>query len=89
MVDEVVTPDDEITEDYPCVATMDRWKKWISDNTAAVDGMLRSLGHRLLNYGEDLLLSSDSLLNNLRSNGSEWLATVMHTIYNAGCSVPT
>lgn len=89
IVDEVVTPDDEITEDYPCVATMDRWKKWILDSTSAIDGMLRSLGHRLLDYGEDLLLSSDSLLNTLRSNGPEWLATVMHTIYNAGGSVPT
>lgn len=89
VVDEVVTPEDEITEDYPCTATMDRWKKWIADRTSAIDGMLRSLGHRLLDYGEGLLLSSDSLLNTLRSNGPEWLATVMHTIYNAGGSVPT
>ncbi len=89
VVDEVVTSEDEITEDYPCVSTMERWQKWIFDNTAAIDGVLRSLGHRLLDFSEDLLLSSDSLLHKLRSNGPEWLSTVMHTIYNAGCSVPT
>ncbi|MBO5589209.1 MAG: hypothetical protein J5904_05455 [Anaerovibrio sp.] len=85
----MVTSEDEITEDYPCVSTMERWQKWILENTAAIDGVLRSLGHRLLDFSEDLLLSSDSLLHKLRSNGPEWLSTVMHTIYNAGCSVPT
>ena len=56
VVDEVVTPDDEDTEDYPCAATMERWKEWIS---------------------------GVSLLGALRAHGCEWLATVMHTIYNA------
>ncbi len=39
VVDEVVTPDDEITEDYPCVATIDRWKKWLLDSIGAINAM--------------------------------------------------
>lgn len=88
VVDEVVTPDDEDTEDYPCVATMERWKEWISRVTPAIDSTLRSTGCRLLQFTDELLLSGVSLLGALRAHGREWLATVMHTIYNAGSSVP-
>ena len=89
VVDGVVTPEDEATEDYPCAATMERWKDWISRVTPAIDSMLRSIGCRMLQFTDELLLSSVPLLGALRANGSDWLATVMHTIYNAGSSVPT
>lgn len=88
VVDEVVTPEDEATEDYPCTATMERWKDWISRITPAIDSTLRSIGCRLLQFTDALLLSDSSLLDALRARGSDWLATVMHTIYNAGSSVP-
>ena len=89
VVDEVVTPEDEATEDSPCAATMERWKEWISRATPAIDSTLRFIGCRLLWFTDELLLSGVSLLGALRARGCEWLATVMHTIYNAGSSVPT
>lgn len=88
VVDDVLTERDTLTEDYPCTATMRRWKDWIERNTSAMDGMLRSVGHRLLDFSEDLLLSSSSLLHALRSNGGGWLATVLRMLYNSGGSVP-
>lgn len=32
VLDEVSTPYDESTEDYPCEATMNRWKYWLMKN---------------------------------------------------------
>lgn len=89
VVDEVVTPEDVVVEDYPCAATMERWKDWICRVTPAIDSMLRSIGCRMLNFTDELLFSSASLLGSLRDGGGGWMATVMHTLCNAGCAVPT
>ena len=32
VVDDVLGPDDPGTEDYPCEATMNHWKWWLSHN---------------------------------------------------------
>lgn len=88
-MDEVVTPEDVVVEDYPCAATMERWKDWICRVTLAIDSMLRSIGCRMLNFTDELLFSSSSLLGSLRDGGGGWMATVMHTLCNAGCAVPT
>ena len=46
VLDEIITPDDTEDEDYPCEATMLRWKYWLMANYLRIDGYLRSLRRR-------------------------------------------
>jgi len=84
VLDLVSTPDDETTEDYPCEATMSRWKHWLTKNICQIEGMLRSIGYALPGFTVKLLKSRVSLLNRLREKGSGWLAIIIRLIYNSG-----
>lgn len=88
VADGAVTADDLATEDYPCEATMERWKGWIDRNILRIDGMLKSVGYRLLDFSEQLLKSGISLLMELREAGAGWLGTVLRLIYNSGGFLP-
>ena len=84
VLDGIVTPDDTEDEDYPCEATMLRWKHWLMANFLRIDGYLKSIGHRLLGLGEGFLRSNVSLLETLRSSNGCWLEAVLRMIYNSG-----
>ncbi|WP_341372044.1 DUF6431 domain-containing protein [Youngiibacter fragilis] len=87
VLDEVSTPVDLPSEDYPCEATMERWKSFLERNTLRVEGILRSIAHSLLGYSEQLLLSGVSLVGHLRGMGSGWLSVLILPIYNSGHSL--
>lgn len=89
VVDEIVSPCDSATEDYPCEATMKRWKQWIGRNTLQIDGELRSIGHRILGLGSHFLHSSVSLLQKLRADGAGWLGICQRILYNSGSFLPS
>jgi len=89
VLDEVSTPSDLSTEDYPCEATMNRWKKWLNKNQLQVEGILRSTGYTMLGFTEALLKSKRSLLDGLRNYGAGWLSTILRLIYNTGFSLNT
>ena len=42
------------------------------------------MGYRLLEYGEELLYSTVSLLDAMMSSMDRWLAVLLRTIYNTG-----
>ena len=84
VLDEVITPDDADTEDYPCEATMHRWKHWLMVNYLRMEGYLKSIGHRLLGLKEGLLVSTVSLLEKLRLSNERWLEAILRMIYNSG-----
>lgn len=84
VLDEVITPDDADTEDYPCVATMHRWKHWLMANYLRMEGYLKSIGHRLLGLEKGLLASTVSLLEKLRLSNDRWLEAILRMIYNSG-----
>lgn len=84
VVDEVSTPEDLTTEDFPCEKTMARWKKWIQINQTQIDGQLKVIGSTFPGIGKGLLKSKESLLERLRASGSDWLAKINRAIYNAG-----
>ena len=86
VADDVSTPDDKTTEDYPCTKTMERWKDWIAANTPQIDGYLKSIGTRFLDMPESLLASKDSLLTSLRDLGAGWLRFTTAIIYRTGGS---
>ncbi len=84
VLDEIITPDDADTEDYPCEATMHRWKHWLMVNYLRMEGYLKSIGHHLLGLEKGLLVSTVSLLEKLRSSNERWLEAILRMIYNSG-----
>ncbi|GAU76601.1 hypothetical protein F3D3_3441 [Fusibacter sp. 3D3] len=53
-------------------------------NTNRINGYLRSIGFQVLGFSEELLKSTTSLLDELRSSNPEWLETILRFIYNSG-----
>lgn len=84
VLDGVVSSTDQDSEDYPCEETMNRWKQWFRTNRDNIDGYMKSIGYRLLGFGEDLLNSKVSLLTHLKGSSEVWLETVLSMIYNSG-----
>ena len=84
VLDGQVTPDDEDSMDYPCEMSMQRWHHWLMKNTLRIDGYLRSVGHRLPGFSEELLMSGMPLLETLRSSLYNWLETILRFIYDSG-----
>lgn len=84
VADEVCTPETPQTEDYPCELTMIRWKAWIAGNLNHVDGVLKSIGSRLSEFGTELLNSKVSLVEQLRKDGEGWLAVMNRMTWNFG-----
>jgi hypothetical protein len=85
-VDGIITPEEN---DYrPSEGTAKRWSHWMMANEDNINGYLKSIGHRLLGFSEELLRSETSLLSELRKKQpTEWLKTVVRTIYNAGAKL--
>jgi len=84
VVDEVCTPETLQTEDYPCELTMTRWKAWIAGNVNHVNGVLKSIGSRLFEFGTELLNSKTSLVDQLREDGEGWLTVMNRITWNSG-----
>ena len=84
VLDGQITPYDEDSADYPCEMTMHRWHHWLMKNTLRIDGYLRSVGHRLPGFSEELLMSGVPLLEMLRSSLYNWLETILRFIYDSG-----
>lgn len=88
-MDNVISSDDADSEDFPCEATMIRWRKWFAMNRDNVEGHLKSVGYRLLGLGEIFLLTGTSLLPHLQKfRPDKWLMIVLRCIYNSGSILP-
>ena len=73
------------TNDAPSPVTIRRWKRWIRLNSTDIDGQLKSIAHRELDFSKELLKSGVSLLKELVcSIPHGWLRTILHTLYNSG-----
>lgn len=84
VVDGELTPESLETEDYPCEKTMERWKDWIAGNVNHVNGVLKSIGSGLSEFGMELLNSKVSLMDKLREDGKEWLCILNRITWNFG-----
>lgn len=84
VLDEVILPDDLDSEDYPSFNTMLRWLQWFCENLQRIEGYLRTVGYQILDLGEELLFTSDLLLNKIRNRYQNWLELILRLIYNSG-----
>ena len=88
VLDGVVTPDDQDSEDYPSVSTMLYWLRWFLMNLANIEGYLRNAGYHILGLGKGILFSDQSLLGAVRKKYSDWLEKTIRIIYNSGGFLP-
>ena len=84
VLDEVILPEDLDSEDYPSFSTMVRWLQLFRENLQRIEGYLRTAGYQILNLGEGLLFTSDSLLSKIRDRHQNWLELILRLIYNSG-----
>ena len=61
-----------------------RWLQWFRENLQRMEGYLRTAGYQILNLGEELLFTSDLLLNKIRNRYQNWLELILRLIYNSG-----
>ena len=54
------------------------------ENLQRIEGYLRTVGYQILNLGEELLFTSDLLLNKIRNRHQNWLELILRLIYNSG-----
>lgn len=88
VLDEIVTPEDADSEDYPSLSTMRYWLHWFQMNLANMEGYLRNAGYIILSLGNDVLFSDPSLLNQVRKKYQDWLEKIIRIIYNSGGFLP-
>lgn len=87
VLDEVVSPDDDDSEDFPSFQTMLRWLRWFQMNLANIEGYLRNIRlHALPGIGKELL--TESLLDTTRKTYQNWLEIILRIIYNSGGFLP-
>lgn len=78
VLDEIVGPDDMDSENFPSEKSMERWHHWFIFNRMNMEGHIRSRGHRILGYDEELLSSAMSLLSHIRSAIPDiWLKSIL------------
>lgn len=69
----------------PSAQTIRRWAVWLTTNKERIEGLFRSVGYRVLNFNDELLFSTASLLEKLRRDTGHWLQVTIRFIYNSGC----
>ncbi len=74
----------EEEHNYPVENTMERWKRWEDLNRTYIEGYIRSVGYRMLGFGEELLTSKVSLLEAMKSSVKQWMSTILRMVYNSG-----
>ena len=85
VLEEVITEESPV--DYPSIQTMRRWIAWLALNADRIECILRSVGYRLLGFGEELLFYEGSLLEQLRTKTDQWLKIILRFVYNSGYSL--
>lgn len=88
VIDGIVTPHDQDSEDYPSISTMLYWLRWFQINLSNMEGYLRNAGYSILGLGKDVLFSDQSLLEEVRKKYFNWLEKAIRIIYNSGGFLP-
>lgn len=89
VIDGIITPDDEDSEDFPSVSTMKSWLNWFWFNLSQIEGYLRNVGYSILKLKSEILSSDSSLLEAIRNKYQDWLERILRIIYNSGGFIPS
>lgn len=85
VIDGIVTEDDLDSENYPCAATMERWKNWIKSKKATIDNILESIRAVLTEMEYEHTLRSSYSFDEFRSDYFDevyhWLGILNYAKY--------
>lgn len=84
VIDGKITEDNLEYEDYPCAATMRRWREWYKGTRAAIEGNLQRVFSQHPEIFRETETKDRSLLETVKQNVNQWLSAIMRTIYNSG-----
>ena len=88
VLDGIVKPDDQDSEDYPCAMTMKLWLLWFLLNAKNIEGLVNSIAYRELGYSEEVFTPGKSLFENIRrTSQGRWLSIAIRMIYNSGSAL--
>ena len=79
VIDNTVTCDDRIVENYPSELTMKRWKKWFRKNISHIKNILLHEKQSNQTIYENL--------ENYSYSDAGWLSSICSFIYNSGKSL--
>lgn len=82
VVDEIVTAENLITEDYPCEETMKRWRQWIQRSISHINMCLNKAAKEY--YLKFFKGCKSPRLEDIRKWGAGWLAGIAGIIYCSG-----
>ncbi len=90
VIDEIVTPDDLDSENYPSAETMLLWLAWFTRNLQNIEGLLQRAARSILAVDQWSDVSAqDSLLETIRQRSPNWLERIIRIIYNSGGRLPS
>ncbi len=85
VIDGIVTEDDLDSENYPCAATMERWKNWIKSKKAKIDTILESIRTVLMEMEYEHTLKNSYSFEQFRSDFFDevyhWLGILNYAKY--------
>ncbi len=92
IIEKVIDDDYEFTEDellkmedYPCEATMARWREWAEQLVKNAEGQIRSAAHRILDLPLAFLASTYSLLKGIKERIRRgWLPFIIGIMISTG-----
>lgn len=84
VLDDIVSVQDEDSEDYPCEMTMRRWCLWLKKNIKKIEEGLREWFHLVFRTEIEASQGCCSLLCWLRNFQVKWLEMILYCIYNSG-----
>lgn len=85
VLEEVITEESPV--DFPSTQTMRRWIAWLLFNKDRIEGIFRNAGYKILDFGEEFLFNTESLLDQLRLRTDQWFKIMIRFIYNSGHSL--
>lgn len=87
VIDEIITPDAEDSEDYPSMRTMILWLQWFQANLEGIENYLKSYCDNILKSHICFHVSNLSLLESIKNKYQNWFEKILHIIYNSGGSL--
>ena len=86
VIDDDFTEDEALAyEDYPCEATMKRWRDWAEQLILNAEGQIRSAAYRVLDLSYEFLGSTESLLKGIKRFATHgWLSFVIKFMVDTG-----
>ena len=86
VLDGMIRPEDQDSEDYPSLTTMKRWLRWFTRNLRRIESILQRM---LLRQSLPVPAQISSLIRILRTNYPDWLERIIPIIYNNAEELPS